>query len=115
MRLIVLALAVFFVSFNAAATQPGKAVFKYECKNSDSPYFECQIESGKVIFRLMKNPENMDTKESELFNYQVSKLIVRFFSLGGQKLYRTHGYDNKKWECNLWANTLHDYTCKEVN
>ncbi len=104
------------ISLPAFAITPRDKVFVHECKatNSANTGLRCGISGGKMVLRWMKDKKGMTPAQIEAVDYEYSRIIMRYFDLGGRQFSVTaeHWPKGGIRYCSIRpSRAVHCYTC----
>ncbi len=70
----------------AFAASPNEIVFSHECKaiNPEKTGIHCGIGNGVMQLRWVKRPTDNAAARSETAKYEYSRIVMRYFDLGGR-------------------------------
>lgn len=83
--LIAVGLTMFCLS--AFAATPNQVVFAHECKatNAANTGLRCGTSGGKMVLHWTKDKKGMTPAQIEAVDYEYSRIIMRYFDLGGRQ------------------------------
>ncbi len=104
------------LSMSAFAASPSAVIFAHECKatNDANTGLRCGVSGGKMVLHWTTEKKDMTKEQLAQSKYEYSRIITRYFDLGGRQFSVT----GKHWPkgafryCSILpSRAVHCYTC----